>query len=57
MRKKHKNNVKKCCQKVPRNVKKTKRRGPKNPEDPSKKFLKILDTGAISSEKHEMGFW
>ena len=30
--------------------------GPGNPEDPFNKILDILDTGAISSWKHEMIF-
>ena len=34
-----------------------KRRGPKNPDDPSNVFLKILKMGSISSRKHEMGTW
>ena len=35
-----------------------KRRAPKNDEDPSKNFLKILDTYVFHIyQKHEMGIW
>ena len=34
----------------------SKRRVPKNPEDPSDSFSKNLNMGAISIEKHEMEF-
>ena len=30
------------------------RRAPDNPEDPSNEILKVLDTGSISINKHEM---
>ena len=31
--------------------------GPGNPEEPSNKFLKILNMASISCRKHEMTFW
>ena len=34
-----------------------KRRAPKHLDDPSNKFLKILDMGSISSRKSEIEFW
>ena len=33
------------------------RPAPEHPEDPFNKFLEILNTGSISSRKHEMELW
>ena len=33
------------------------RQGPNNDEDPSEKFLKILEMRSISTRTHEMIFW
>ena len=38
----------------PTSCKCTKRRGPKNPEAPSNKFLKILNVGKRSTQKHDV---
>ena len=33
------------------------RHGPNNPDDPSYRFLRILNTGSVSSRKHGMEVW
>ena len=46
------------CQHVehPQFEKWSERRGPKHPDDPSNKFLRVLNMGSISARKHEMLF-